>query len=151
CAAMISPPSLRSSRGKEAHFSLDSAFSGVIRASLPRLLRAVYALAALAATMPGFAPSARAQRAFSISLAPTNQSGIVIRWKAQSATPAGDLTLVPQFVVQRTIDFTNWTPISGNLTAALNQTLSLVDSNANTGFYRVQSLIEEEYAEMNGA
>src|SRR5262245_11341838 len=104
-----------------------------------------------AAVLTNLAPLAYAQRSFTISVTPTNQNNVAIRWKAQSATPIGDLLLVPQFRVERSQDFINWSPISGKLSATLNQTLTLVDSNANAAFYRVQSFIEKEYGEMNGA
>ena len=56
-----------------------------------------------------------AQRNFSLTLTRTNQSGVAIQWKAQSATPAGDLVLVPQFRVERSPDLKTWTAISGKL------------------------------------
>src|SRR5262252_7482898 len=109
------------------------------------------ALSSLAILLLGLTPSTQAQRNFTVTVAPTNQNRVVISWKAQSATPVGDLVVVPQFVVHRSQDLNTWTPISGMLSGTLNQTLSLVDSNTSAVFYRVQSVIEMEYAELNGA
>jgi len=99
----------------------------------------------------GLLPRANAQRAFSVAITPTNQNRIAISWKAQSATPIGDLVILPQFRVHRTLDFKTWIPVSGLLSGSLGQTMSLSDSNSNIGIYRVESVISEEYAELNNA
>src|SRR5689334_15590671 len=87
------------------------------------------------AVMPGSVPNAWAQRAFNLSIASTN-AGAAISWRAQSATPVGDLIMVPKFRVERSPDLLNWTRITGQLTASLNQTMTVTDSNAVPAFYR---------------
>src|SRR5438874_72957 len=87
------------------------------------------------------AQNSYAQRNFTLGIAGANQNNVVVSWTAHSATPNGDLVLVPQFRVERSADMKTWTPISAKLTASLNQFLTLTDTNATTAFYRVQSLI----------
>src|ERR1043166_9464984 len=91
------------------------------------------------------APSAHAQRSPTLKITPTNQNSLAITWKAQSATPTNDLLIIPQYRLERSPDMNNWTPITAKLSASLGQTLSVLDSNSPTAFYRVQSLIEKEY------
>src|SRR2546428_11961650 len=91
-------------------------------------------LVLLASLLAGLVPEAKAQRSFTLTLTPTNQNGLVISWTARSATPAGDLVLVPQFRVERSPDLKAWTPISAKLSASPGQVLSLVDSNSSQGF-----------------
>jgi uncharacterized protein YjbI with pentapeptide repeats len=95
--------------------------------------------------------SAPAQRAFKVSVSPTNSANVAIRWKAQSATPVGDLFIVPQFQVQRSTNLQTWTPITSLLTPALSQIVTVVDTNPGPAFYRVQSIIEKPYAQLNQA
>jgi uncharacterized protein YjbI with pentapeptide repeats len=90
-----------------------------------------------------------AQRAFSISIRTTNSVGPTISWKAQSATPVGDLFIVPQFVLQRSSDLKTWIPITTNIMASLGQTISVTDTNPGRAFYRVGSIIQKEYAQMS--
>src|SRR5262249_31819893 len=94
---------------------------------------------------------ALAQRAFTVTIFPTNQNRIALSWKVQSATPIGDLFIFPQFRVQRTFDLKNWTPVSDLLSGSLGQILSLTDSNSPLGIYRVESVISRQYAELNNA
>jgi uncharacterized protein YjbI with pentapeptide repeats len=93
---------------------------------------------------------AEAQLRTSVSLSTTNQNGIVISWTAQSATPASALIIVPQYQVHRSRDLHNWARVGGLFSGALGQLLSLTDTNANVGFYRVQSIINKEYAALSG-
>src|SRR5262245_61596599 len=86
-------------------------------------------------------PPALAQRGFTVTRVPTNQNRIAISWKVQSATPIGDVFIIPQFRVQRTLDLKAWSPFSDLLSGSLGQTLSLVDSNSTFGAYRVESVI----------
>ena len=61
--------------------------------------RAGYSLGILRALLPlatVWAGAVQAQRNFSLTVVSTNQSAIVISWRAQSATPIGDLELVPE-------------------------------------------------------
>ena len=106
-------------------------------------------LVLLAAVGLLFTNPASAQRAFSVSVAPTNQNAVVVSWKVQSATPGGDFLLLPQFQVERTADLKNWTPISGMVTGALSQKLTFVYPAATVGFYRVNSIIDQEYAQLD--
>ena len=55
-----------------------------------------YCLALLAFLLLGGVLPARAQRAFSITVAPTNQNSTVIRWRVQAVTVVGDLLVVPR-------------------------------------------------------
>jgi len=96
-------------------------------------------------------PIAQAQRSFQITLHPTNNNAVAISWQAQSATPAGGEVLVPQFRVERSPDLKTWAPISQWMTAALGQTLTLIDSNTPSALYRVQALLDLQYAELSGA
>ena len=107
----------------------------------PALLTAV-----LFFTTPVFA-----QRAFTVSVAPTNGNATAVSWRAQSATPTGDLFIIPQFQVERSSDLKNWTPISGQLAATLNQRLTFADPQGGVGFYRVNSIINQEYAQLSNA
>src|SRR5439155_1171700 len=66
-----------------------------------------------------FIPNARAQRNFTLTMAPTNQAAVVISWKAQSATPTNDFLIVPQFRVERSLDLKNWIPVSAKLSGSL--------------------------------
>ena len=91
---------------------------------------------------------AGAQRVFTLNLAPTNQNAVAVIWKAQSATPIGDLFIVPQFQVQRSADLQTWMPISGMITGAVSQKLSFTDPQGGLGFYRVSSTINQEYAQL---
>jgi hypothetical protein len=99
----------------------------------------------------GLIPSALAQRAFSVAIAPTNQNRVALSWKVQSATPIGDLFIIPQFRVQRTFDLKNWTSVSDLLSGSLGQILSLTDSNSTRGIYRIESVISSQYAELDNA
>lgn len=54
-------------------------------------------LSLLAGWIAGDVLTAHAQRSFTLTVAPTNQNGVVVKWPAQSATPVGDLPIVPQF------------------------------------------------------
>ena len=92
-----------------------------------------------------------AQRHFNVSITVTNQNQPLITWPVQSATPVGDLLLLPQFQVKGSPDLTNWTNIGVPMTGMLHQTLSAVDSNSSANFYRVQSIISEEYAQLDNA
>jgi len=96
-------------------------------------------------------PIAHAQRSFQITLHPTNNNAVAIVWQAQSATPPGGEVLVPQFRVEQSPDLKTWTPINQWMTAALGQTFIVVDSNAPCAFYRVQALLDLQYAELSGA
>src|SRR5690348_4606325 len=113
------------------------------------LRRTFFSGLGLAALFSG-APAAFSQRAFNVAMAQTNDS-LVLSWKCQSATRVGDLLILPQFIVQRSDDLQSWLPISSNLTGTLSQKLTFSDTNASRGFYRVQSIINEEYAEIPGA
>lgn len=104
-----------------------------------------------AACVSLFIPSADAQRSFSLTVTPTNQNAVAIGWKAQSATPVGDVVIIPQFQVQRSTDLINWTPVSGMITGALSQKLTFTDPAGSLGFYRVSSIINQEYAQLNNA
>ncbi|HWW01633.1 MAG TPA: hypothetical protein VNZ64_18185 [Candidatus Acidoferrum sp.] len=95
--------------------------------------------------------TADAQRSFSIAVAATNQNGAVISWQAQSATPVGDLILVPEFQLQRSSDFKTWSPIGSPLTGTPGQTLAVLDAVPAAVFYRVESIISLEYAELSNA
>ncbi len=95
--------------------------------------------------------SGHAQRAFTVSVRSTNQGGATISWKAQSATPVGDLVVVPQFIVQRSSDLQSWTTVSGTFSPTLSQTVTFTDTNGGFAFYRVGSLIQKQYAEMSNA
>jgi uncharacterized protein YjbI with pentapeptide repeats len=145
-AAMTVSPCLprRSSRQRAAAGPSDTA--ALRRRSRPF----VYFVYFVVTLLLNFVPAAHAQRAFSLTLAPTNQN-FKLSWKVQSATPVGDLVVLPQFRVERSLDLKTWTPISGTMTGTLNQTLSATDSNVAAGFYRVQSMIEKPYATMNNA
>jgi uncharacterized protein YjbI with pentapeptide repeats len=92
--------------------------------------------------------AALGQRSFNVSIALTN-SGAAISWKAQSATPNGDLFVIPQFLVERSPDLVNWTPVSGILSASLDQRVTFADTNNALAFYRVQSIIDLEYAHLD--
>ena len=94
---------------------------------------------------------AYSQRNFSVTISRTDQNNIQLTWTAQSATPIGDVFIIPQFEAQRSSDLTHWIPISGILSGSLHQILSVADSNSTSSFYRVQSIIQKEYAELNGA
>ncbi len=59
-----------------------------------------YALAVAAGWLFGLVLP-EAQRAFNISVTPTNGPGVAISWKVQSTTPVGDLQLLPQYEVIR--------------------------------------------------
>jgi uncharacterized protein YjbI with pentapeptide repeats len=96
-------------------------------------------------------PSAHGQRAFTVSVRSTNQGGATISWKAQSATPVGDLVIVPQFVVERSADLQSWTTVSGTFSPSLSQTVTFTDTNGGFAFYRVGSIIQKQYAEMSNA
>ena len=78
-----------------------SHFRGILGALLP-----------LATVWTG---TVQAQRNFSLTVVSTNQSiiqnAIVISWQAQSATPIGDLELVPEFQVERSTDLGIWEPV----------------------------------------
>ena len=105
--------------------------------------------ALLAAIFLSGAPAAIGQRSFNVSIALTN-SGPTISWKAQSATPNGDLLIVPEFRVERSPDLNNWTPVSGILTASsIGQKMSFADTNNAVAFYRVQSILDLEYAQLD--
>ena len=80
----------------------------------------------------------------------TNNNSGVISWLSKPVTPLGDLPIIPQFVVQRSDDLQSWTAISSNLTSAVGQKLAFTDTNGTRGFYRVQSIINQEYAELPG-
>ncbi len=90
------------------------------------------------------------QRAFNLNIASTN-NGMTISWPCQSATPLGETPIIPLFIVQRSTDLLSWTAISTNLTAPAGQTLTLSDTNANQAFYRVQSIIVKENAQLSQA
>ena len=66
-----------------------------------------------------------------------------------SATPSGDSPIIPQFQVERSTDLINWTPVSGVLTGVLNQKLVFTNQLGTIGFYRVTSVIDQEYAQMD--
>jgi len=95
------------------------------------------------------APAANAQRSFTLLLAPTNGNGYALSWKAQSATPIGDLFVVPEFQLERSHDLKTWEPISGRLSATLGQRITMVDSNSSPAFYRVNSIISKAYAQLS--
>jgi uncharacterized protein YjbI with pentapeptide repeats len=97
----------------------------------------------------GWAVSAQAQRNVSLTAASTNQNAIVIGWHAQSATPAGDTVVMPQFQVQRSADLAVWSGVGDLLSATNGQNLTFTDTTATMGFYRVNSIIDEEYAEFD--
>ncbi len=105
--------------------------------------------ALLAATILFFAATASGQRAFTINVAPTNLNAAAVSWKVQSATPVGDLLMLPQFQVERSPDLKNWIPVSGMITGALSQKLVFTDPQSSLGFYRVNSLINQENAQLS--
>lgn len=108
-------------------------------------------LAPVAALAMGLTVTADAQRSFNLSVTPTNQNGVAIRWKSQSATPVGDMVVVPQFQVERSGDLKTWTPVSGMIASSLGQTNAFTDMATNLGFYRVNSIIQKEYAQLSHA
>src|SRR6185312_12909519 len=116
-----------------------------------RNIRPIFFCAMCAANFFGGAPAAFSQRAFNLRIAPTNNTGVAVSWPCQSATPLGDLIILPQFVVQRSDDLQSWTSVSSNSTASLGQKLTFTDTSGARGFYRVQSIINQEYAEIPGA
>ena len=91
--------------------------------------------------------SAGAQRNFSISATPSGSSSITISWPVQSATPSNDLVVLPQFQVMRSTDLKSWSAMGTEMSGTLHQMLSLTDTNAGGAFYKVQSLIIQEYAQ----
>jgi len=93
----------------------------------------------------------KAQRNFSLTVQPTNQNAITIKWRTQSATPVGDLFIIPQFQVERSVDLKTWTPISGLISSSLGVTNNFTDAGTGVAFYRVGSLIQKEYAQMSNA
>ncbi|HXJ74914.1 MAG TPA: pentapeptide repeat-containing protein, partial [Candidatus Dormibacteraeota bacterium] len=93
----------------------------------------------------------RAQRDFSIKLAPTNQTAIRITWKAQSVVPLPGQIMVPQFQVERSFDLTNWAPVSSLFSPNLGQTLDWGEPRGSIGFYRVASIIRKQYAQLSNA
>ena len=104
----------------------------------------------LAGLIFGPATIANAQRNFKVSLVSTNQNGIAITWKAQSATPVGDLFIIPQFRVERSADLKIWAPISGLLTGSLNQTMSLVIPIQTAGATAWHPSFKRNTRELNG-
>lgn len=112
-------------------------------------MKSAFCIALIASGLMGLALKAQAQRAFTNSISLTNKTTAVISWKVQSFTPVGDLILVPQYQVVRSPDLKNWTPVGSRITGALHQTLSVMDSNPGRAFYRVQSIIDLEYAQMD--
>jgi len=67
---------------------------------------------------------------------------VAVVWKTQSATPAGDFLIIPQFRVERSRDLKTWTLAGGVISSSLGQTNVFFDSAADFGFYRVNSIIE---------
>src|SRR3569833_291974 len=116
-----------------------------------KTIRPAFLRALCLAALFGNAPSAFSQRAFSLNIAGTNNNGTVITWTSQSATPVGDLLILPQFVVQRSDDLQSWTSISDRLTAPVSKKLLFTDTNAIHAFYRVQSIIQDDYPPLAGA
>jgi uncharacterized protein YjbI with pentapeptide repeats len=104
-----------------------------------------------ASSFAGFVIDANAQRSFSLTVVPTNQNAVAIKWKTQSATPVGDLVVLPQFQVERSSDLRTWLPVSGMISSALGQTNTFTDNTTELGFYRVNSIIQKEYAQMSNA
>ncbi len=98
-----------------------------------------------------WSPAARAQRNFSLSLAVTNGNSAVLRWPVQSATPVGDVVLVPKFQVERSSDLKSWTPIGDVFEGSLGQVLTVTDPGGDAAFYRVESLLDLEYAQLEHA
>ncbi len=94
--------------------------------------------------------TAFSQRAFNLNISSTNNA-TTISWPCQSATPLGETPIIPLFIVQRSADLQSWIPISSNLTAPASQTLTFSDTNANQAFYRVQSIIDKENAQLSQA
>jgi uncharacterized protein YjbI with pentapeptide repeats len=92
---------------------------------------------------------ASAQRAFSISLTPTYDGAVAISWKAQSATPLGDLFIVPQFQLERSADLRTWEPVGNTISPNLNEIVTVIDPQGSFSFYRVASIISTEYAQLS--
>jgi hypothetical protein len=99
----------------------------------------------LIATAVLLAASAGAQRNFTISAISNGPGSVIVSWPVQSATPAGDLLMLPQFQVQRSVDLKSWIPLGAPMSGTLHQTLTLADPNGVAAFYRVQSIISQEY------
>lgn len=114
-----------------------------------RPVKFAFCLTLFAAMLPGGAFVARAQRAFSVSLSLTNQSHVLLGWTVQAATPPGDILVVPQYQVQRSADLLNWTNVGAPLSGRVLAKVSFLDSVSNAGFYRVQSILNLEYAQLN--
>src|SRR5436190_8881591 len=99
-----------------------------------------------------WASPASGQRAFNISFAPTNDDAVAISWKAQSATPIGDLFIVPDFQLERSADLRAWEPVGSSLSPTLNQIVTVIDpAGGSAAFYRVASTISKEYASLSQA
>src|SRR5262245_54852590 len=69
-----------------------------------------------------------AQRAFQLTMQSAGPKGVILRWRARSATPVGDLMLVPRFQVERSADLKVWTPMGGIINPSLGQLLSVIDT-----------------------
>src|SRR5215471_1426629 len=95
--------------------------------------------------------TAHAGRDVSLAIAATKQSRILISWRAQSATPAGGTMLIPQFQVLRSFDLKHWMPMGSMITGTNGQSLSVIDGLTNAAYYRVQSSIVMEYAQLQNA
>jgi hypothetical protein len=96
-----------------------------------------------------FAGTAGAQRDFAITSIASEPGSVLISWSVQSATPTGDLLVLPQFQVLRSTDLQIWTPVGALFSGALHQTLSLADTNGTAASYKVQSIISQEYAQLD--
>lgn len=96
-------------------------------------------------------PLANAQRAFNVSLTPTNDGAVAISWKAQSATPIGDLFIIPDFQLESSADLRVWTPIGNVLSPKLHDLITVIDPGGSAAFYRVASIISREYAQFSQA
>src|SRR5580765_6066738 len=94
---------------------------------------------------------ATAQRAPSISLTPTNDNAVAISWKGKSATPIGDLFIIPEYQLERSGDLRNWETVGNIQSPSLNETVTIIDRAASPVFYRVASIISREYAQFGQA
>src|SRR2546430_1635962 len=101
---------------------------------LRRFLVCLSVLATLSACL------GHAQRSFTLSLAPTNENAVAISWQAQSATPIGDLIIVPAFQLERSPDLRTWEPIGEQFSPTLGQILTLTEPSSSLAFYRVSSV-----------
>src|SRR5260370_21940125 len=77
---------------------------------------------------------AEAQRSFLLTVEPRQPEGALIHWRAQSATPIGDLLLVPRFQLEPSLDLPTWSPLAEPVRPSLGPNVSIADAKRSAAF-----------------